>query len=82
MTTIPHSVTSSSTSSSPLQNVTPSRLGSALPLPKFRVYIETESTARASLVSASENNKRLIFPQHVRHFGFPLMVGECIVGSA
>lgn len=81
MTTIPHSVTSASTNNSydkiieyqgPLLSRSFCRL----------IYIKSMSLKLAGLASPSENNKRFIFPQHVRHFGFPLMFRECIVGSA
>lgn len=46
------------------------------------LYSESASGKPARFVRPSENNKRLIFPQHVRHFGFPLMAGECMMGRA
>ena len=45
-------------------------------------YLESASRKLAGLASSSENNKRFIFPQQVRHFGFPLVLGECIMGRA
>lgn len=81
MTTIPHSVPSAST------NDSYNKKSGYEWLSLFRsfwgrIYFKSVSRKRAGLVHSSENNKRFIFPQHVRHFGFPLMIGECIVGSA
>lgn len=40
-----------------------------------------ERVLRTSSAS-SENNKRVVSPPRIRHFGFPLMVGECMMGRA
>lgn len=82
ITTIPHSVTSASTNRSGNKNIGVLTCPRSTRVSRSGLYSESVSRKPTRFVRPSENNKRLIFPQHVRHFGFPLMAGECIMGRA